>query len=282
MYKKLLLSSISILTIQTAIGQITNPSPYCDAKFDDAQGFWVDDHISRVQFGSLDNQTNGQYAAPHYVFYNNLNVEKFTVGNAYQLKATFEVKGGCGYGIWIDYNKNNVFEDSEKIAGTTGTTILDIGSNISITKNITIPANATPGKTRMRVRLVEDDLFIMNSSDLKPCNLSTSNEDVMDWGETEDYEIEIISNAPTAIKDQVSKVSFNIFPNPSTKTINIESSKGIDAVTIFNGLGQTLYNSTYNSKHSVHIDHNFSTGMYMIAIKNGSDISYQKVNVVQP
>jgi hypothetical protein len=190
---------LSLLVMATNLNaQITNPAPYCIATFDDMEGFPVDDAINSVSIGTLTNVTNAQYAAPHYVFYNNLAAPTLTKGSSYTLIVKFDVKGGCGYGVWIDYNQNNTFEANEKVAGSTSGNSLEITTNTTITQSVVIPATATTGNTRMRVRIVEDDTYNMdNNYVIAACNASTSATDVMDWGETEDYIVNISGSATT-------------------------------------------------------------------------------------
>lgn len=65
------------------------------------------------------------------------------------------------------------------------------------TDNITIPTTALPGNTRMRIRIVEDDGYTQVYGPLiLPCNASPVPNDVMDWGETEDYTINLVQNFP--------------------------------------------------------------------------------------
>lgn len=280
MYKQLLLSTLSILSINAVIAQSTNPAPYCDASFDDPT-FAIDDHISDISFGTLRNQSAGHFAAPHYVFYNNLNTEQFTVDSAYELKVTFTARGGCGYGVWIDYNQNNIFEAEEKIAGTVGNDILDLDTGVVITKTITIPSDAKLGKTRMRVRIVEDDNFIMNSSEILACNASASAVDVMDWGETEDYEIEIVNPSSTSIKSATNADKINIYPNPSSKQFTVNADIQINAVKVYNNLGQVVFNQAGTNNKQMTIQHELATGMYILAVETASGINYQKVQVVK-
>jgi uncharacterized protein YjdB len=126
-----------------------------------------------------------------------LPIPDFTIGNSYTASTELDVYGGAGYGIWIDYNHNNVFDANEKVGGSAN--ILDwlpLGTNIK-TDNITIPTTALPGNTRMRIRVVEDDGYTMAFGPLiLPCNVSPLPNDVMDWGETEDYTINLVQNFP--------------------------------------------------------------------------------------
>lgn len=210
---------LSLFMMATTLNaQITNPAPYCNGSFDDMDGFLVDDAINSVSIGTLTNITNAQYAAPHYVFYNNLAAPSLTKGTSYNLTVKFDVKGGCGYGVWIDYNQNNTFETTEKVAGSTSGNSLDITTNTTITQSVMIPATATSGNTRMRVRIVEDDTYNMNNNYvIAACNASTSATDVMDWGETEDYIVNIAgSTTPTPVVNTSSATSVT----STTATLN--------------------------------------------------------------
>jgi GEVED domain/CARDB/Secretion system C-terminal sorting domain len=97
--------------------------------------------------------------------------------------------------VWIDYNKNNVFDANELAASGTRTTS---------TATIVIPSTATLGATRMRVSL-------------KKTGAPTACE-VFDNGEVEDYTVNI---AASGGYEKIQKVDnqlvahFNIFPNPA-------------------------------------------------------------------
>jgi phosphodiesterase/alkaline phosphatase D-like protein len=197
LYQRFYTSAFALLISLTGIAQSTNPSPYCDGKFDDVDGtFPVNDQIKSVSIGTLTNASNAQFAAPHYVFYNNLATPNLTIGSSYQLSLKFYVAGGSGYGVWIDYNRNSVFDANEKVAGSTANGWLALGDNIAANSTITIPATALSGTTRMRVRIVEDDMYTaVNGANIAACNTGTSAEAIMDWGETEDYTVMLIGSA---------------------------------------------------------------------------------------
>jgi bacillolysin len=97
--------------------------------------------------------------------------------------------------VWIDYNKNNVFDANELAASGTRTTS---------TATIVIPSTATLGATRMRVSL-------------KKTGAPTACE-VFDNGEVEDYTVNI---AASGGYEKVQKIdnqevaNFNLFPNPA-------------------------------------------------------------------
>lgn len=180
-----------------------------------------------------------------YVFYNNLSVPDVAKGTAYTLTVIFDVNGGCGYGVWIDYNHNNTFEASEKVSGTPVGSSLDFSPNTTITETFTIPATALTGTTRMRVRIVEDDnyTFGANGYSIMPCNASTSSTDVMDWGETEDYAINITSTAGLNEMHQANDLI--IYPNPITTTLNFKEELSAKATyKILSITGQEVQSGT--------------------------------------
>ncbi len=263
--KNLLLTAFAMLTFALANAQSTNPAPYCVATFDDGM-MPVGDHINKVVLGTLNNTTNAQYPAPHYVFYNNLTVPNLTKGSNYTLTLDLEVDGGAGYGVWIDYNHNNTFEATEKVAGSASATDwLTIGNNTIKTSSITIPTTAMTGNTRMRVRIVEDDIYTAAHGPLiAPCNASTSATDVMDWGETEDYTINIVGT--TSVSD-VEQAKINIYPNPASNTLTIDNSSSLklNSYEIYSVIGQRVMESTFTN--SINIS-NLNTGMYYLVLRN--------------
>ncbi len=264
-----LVSLFMITVAQNAIAQITSPAPYCIATFDD-EFFNVPNAINTVSFGTLSNATNAQSAAPHYIFYNNLPVANFVKGNAYTLTVNFEVNGGCGYGVWIDYNKNNVFEANEKVSGTPVGESLDFDPNSTITQSITIPTTAATGQTRMRIRIVEDDNFSeTNGYATLPCNASASSTDVMDWGETEDYTINI---TPALGTDDFQKATnFIVYPNPVTTILQVEQNlPGALSYKILNITGREILNGTLRgAKKQINVV-SLSEGVYFLQLFEGS------------
>ncbi|NVN96042.1 MAG: T9SS type A sorting domain-containing protein [Bacteroidetes bacterium] len=274
-----LLLVLFLFANQIVFAQITNPAPYCDASFDDMQGFLVDDHINSVSFGTLNNVTSNQYAAPHYVFYNNLSVANFTRGTAYTLTVNFKTAGGCGYGVWIDYNHDNTFETSEKVAGTTGTSMLTVGASPSITQSVTIPVTAVTGNTRMRVRIVEDDTYNMTTTSELPCNASSSTTDVMDWGETEDYTINIL--AASAVNENANEANFDLFPNPSSGIFTITSGNNIETIEVYSLCGNIISKQTFSGIQSTIDLSDLPKGIYFVRVKNALKAVATKIITLQ-
>lgn len=103
-----------------------------------------------------------------------------TQGETYVLAAKFT--GTVKSSVWIDFNRNGVYENSEwrQIALTST-------ANTTVNSSVYIPANATPGLTGMRIRTRSTNST--NDSTSSCTNFGNS-------GETEDYLITIVAATP--------------------------------------------------------------------------------------
>lgn len=141
------------------------------------------DYISNVTLNTLVN--NSTCSAGGYIIYapTGTQTTAVTKGNTYNLSIrTGPGNKKHGLGVWIDFNQNSSFADAGEY--------FSFGNNIianSInTITITIPAGATIGTTRMRVRYGRQTNVSSNSS----CSMNGT------YGETEDYGITIINSIP--------------------------------------------------------------------------------------
>ncbi|MEI6123502.1 MAG: GEVED domain-containing protein, partial [Bacteroidota bacterium] len=195
----------------------------------------ADEEISNVTFGSLNNSSICTTLAPGpgsvVSMYSNYTsgvgapaAPVATLGSSVPFSVTMTTCGG-NYGnsfdIYIDYNQNGVFTDPGELvydgASFTGNHT-DVG-------NITIPVTATEGTTRMRVVCVEGG--------------ATSSCGTYSWGETEDYNVNIVSaNPPT-----ISSLGSTSGCVGSTLTINGTYLASVTAVTI-GGTPATILNAT--------------------------------------
>lgn len=277
--KTLLAVAVAAFTISPAFAQITDPSPYCDGSFDDGGFTAIPDQIKNITFGDLSNPSNAQAPGNHYIYYNNLPMKDFKIDSTYNLSITFEVNGGAGYGVWIDFNGDNVFSPNEKVSGSTAQQALDIDTSVVITGTVAIPADALTGKTRMRVRIVEDDNYTMtNGYSILPCNASNSAADIMDWGETEDYDINIIQDDTTTIPPNSiigvnENSAFSIFPNPAQNKLSVKTRiSGSYSFSIYGLSGKKLLNGKLSgNQHDIDIS-GLSSGVYFIQFVDKSGL----------
>jgi hypothetical protein len=174
-------------TAATAVQVTQNPltSCYCSPTYVSGG---PNDNITRVQLGTLDNSTTGN-ASPYYRDYSaqqtgtapTLQVPALAQGRTATATLTFGTDSNQYNAIWVDFNQNGTFEASEYFAGPKGVGITPI------TVSIVVPATATLGQTKMRVRGGDDNAITSGQA----CGASSSA-----YGEAEDYLVTIVV-APT-------------------------------------------------------------------------------------
>jgi len=271
MKPKIAMLTGAFLLAHLSYGQITNPSPYCAAGYDDGSTAWPH-YISNVTLGSLNHTTGDtQYVAPHYVYYNNVAAPKLVAGNTYPISITHDFLGGHHIAVYIDYNQDNDFND-------TGERVYQQSIQIAPLTNpavgtITIPATAKPGITRMRVMKFEDDMY--TAVNATPCTADATG--YLDWGETEDYNVNII---PSTGITEVNKSNTDLFyPNPTNGVIYVSENLLGNEMTIYSIEGKVIQHSTISNKK---IDvSNMTPGQYIIKAINNNNVYTQRLTIIK-
>lgn len=151
------------------------------------------DFIDGVVFGNMSNTGTGSTTGPNFNDYGSLTCQVAKVDSHY-LKITSGSYFTDYYAAWIDWNQNGDYTDpGEKIGEFQSSTAFETDSFL-----VPIPINMNTGFYGMRIRCS------YNSPNMSPCAQYT-------WGETEDYQIEVIPsndlcvlpNSPLAINDSV-------------------------------------------------------------------------------
>ncbi len=141
------------------------------------------DNIVNVHLGVLNN--NSASAGNNLPCWSNYTTQQptpipipfITIGTNDMVDVTVGTDIDQYCGVWIDYNRNGLFETSEYSTLST-----NAGANGIAHIPLTIPPNASAGLTRMRIRAGDD--VQMNAS--QACGPTNSN-----YGEAEDYLVEI-------------------------------------------------------------------------------------------
>jgi large repetitive protein len=133
------------------------------------------DYLNNFSFAGIVNNNSGD-AASDYTYYSAL-TGNVTVGTPY----TISLQSGNAtwsqyFRVWIDYDQNGTFEDSESVFNTTTSAT----SATVMTGTITVPSTAYSGTTRMRVLCSYNSL----SAATNDCSWSG-------FGEYEDYNVTI-------------------------------------------------------------------------------------------
>jgi hypothetical protein len=137
----------------TLIENCGNTNTYCTSN---AQSPW-NEWLGRVQLNSLDNASDKTRSDRFVIGYSDWKDKStpLTKGVSYPLSITSALswsgyQTNLFYRVWIDFNKNGVFEDSEKVFEDNKTGLAVASGTISV------PASALVGATVMRVSLKKD------------------------------------------------------------------------------------------------------------------------------
>ncbi|WP_343328177.1 M4 family metallopeptidase [Polaribacter staleyi] len=151
----------------------STPLSYCNAASTNVN----DEYISKVQLGTINNTSGGQFYSDFTSISTNLNK-----GGVYTLTVTPTWTGTSyseGYAAWIDYNQDGDFNDAgEQILSQNATKTTPVNTTI------TIPNSALNGTTRMRISMKYNGT---------PTSCESFN-----YGEVEDYTVQIDNGTPTA------------------------------------------------------------------------------------
>ncbi|MBI4929768.1 MAG: PKD domain-containing protein, partial [Bacteroidetes bacterium] len=146
-------------------------------------GTTYDDFIDGVVLGTINNTGSGSTGGPSYTNYSSTMSTNVNKSSSYTISITGGLYQPDYYAAWIDYNKDGDFLDAGEKLGEFVTT----AAYQTLPINFTVPAAASTGSTRLRVRCV------YNAPGMDACTNYT-------YGETEDYKVVIFAagNPPVA------------------------------------------------------------------------------------
>ncbi len=138
------------------------------------------DEILNVKLGTLNNSSSG-CSGSGYTYYSVITAPAIYSGAGNPMSVTIGAGGDEFVSVWIDYNQNGVFDESE---------FFDFGNGRGgiLNNTINVPATALSGVTRMRVRV----RFSAGFTSGQACTGGT-------FAETEDYNVNIEPCVPGAI-----------------------------------------------------------------------------------
>jgi len=239
--------------IISTTGGATN---YCPSTYTNAGS----EYISNVAFGTINN-ASGDAPTNGYEDFTATSTN-IDATSTYLLEVTINTVGNfidyCE--AFIDWNQDLSFDPV--------TEHYDLGSVTNVTAgvlstNITVPANAINGNTRMRIS-------IENRPNPGPCDVSHE----IEWGETEDYTVTIAGGLSVG---EESFDGFKLYPNPTEGTVTLslllDSTEKI-TVNLLDLLGRTIKtvifennNLTFNQQLQYN---NLAKGVYLLKVTQGN------------
>lgn len=204
--------------------------------------------ISNVNMGTINNTTSYNNPSPAYNYYSSQSTE-LSLGTQYSLKVKYSDNGyptNLGeIGAWIDWNNDGDFSDENEFLGVkTG-----LSNNATASFNFNVPVGTSAGDKRMRVR------SILNGDGLTSTDACT----IMDYGETEDYSVNVLETVPIACTTPVSPLNGATGVAPSG-TLNWNASAGATSYNVYFGTDNppaTMIGNTANMYFDVdNMDYN--------------------------
>ncbi|OFX19784.1 MAG: hypothetical protein A2033_18435 [Bacteroidetes bacterium GWA2_31_9] len=225
---------------------------YCDALSNST----AYEFISNVSFGDINNTS----VATAYSDFTS-NVTDILLGESKAIGVT--ISGTYSTDqifIWIDWNKNGVFTDAGEdvfVSANAG-----VSTDYTYNTTVTAPLDASLGEVRIRIRLHDSAAGPMSD----PCGNS-------DYGEVEDYSLNVISNITTSEFNGTKTVVTNVYPNPASVFVNI-ASKNIEQVCIYNLLGQDVFKGNYSTDFLTLDLLKYQKGIYFIKVTCSNKATY--------
>lgn len=184
----------------TGVGSGNPPPPigYCSAT---GRAGTADDYITNVTLGNI-NYNSGQ---SDYSDFTSVATD-LARGNSYPISIDIDTDYGQDQAyVWVDWNDDETFNSNERI-------IMSSYNNTTATGIISVPANATLGSFRMRVRNI-----FGTPNNPEPCG------DI--YGEVEDYTLNIVANTDYCSATGASGTTNDYITNVSIGSINYNSGK---------------------------------------------------------
>ena len=217
----------------TLIENCSNSNTYCASN---SQAPW-NEWIARVQLNTLDNASDKVRSDRYAVGYSDWKDKSTTLtkGLSYPLSITPALSWSGSqtnlfYSVWIDFNKNGIFEDAEKVFEQNKLSMAVASGTINI------PASALLGATVMRVSMKKDAYATA-------CETFAA-------GEVEDYSLILQAGSGNPCANDVTPPTLSACP----QNINVQT-EGTTAIAVW-----TVPTATDNCTPNPTVTSNFTSG----------------------
>ena len=218
-------ASSNTVTITTLPATTTS---YCTAQGNNT----ADERIGRVQIGTINNASTGTAG---YEDFTNLSTN-LSKGTTYTITITPTWTGTVyseGYGVWIDYNNDNDFDDAGELVWSKAAS-----TTTPVSGSFSIPTTASSGATRMRVAMRYNTI---------PAACGA-----FDYGQVEDYTVNLTTTAadttapstPTLSASGTTQTSTNLSWTAATDNVGVTGYDVYQGATLLTTVTGTTYNVT--------------------------------------
>ncbi|TQD38935.1 T9SS type A sorting domain-containing protein [Haloflavibacter putidus] len=234
------------------------PSPYCDI---DADGTTVEE-ITTVSFAESDIANTNTSA----ILVDETSVTAtLSIGETYTLTVGGNTAGDFNNNIvaFIDWNQNAILDDANEIYEV-GTITNSTGNDSNtVSMDITVPADALPGNTRIRITKTYTD----NESiaEIDPCAIAMN---ISGYGVFPGYGqgLDFTLNVGELSTNVFETSALSVYPVPTQDILNINYKTDLQTVKVYNLLGQEVYTkSKLTSQTAINLS-GLSNGVYVVKV----------------
>ncbi|MCJ8153541.1 M12 family metallo-peptidase [Chryseobacterium sp. SSA4.19] len=233
---------------------------YCDS----STVYTTDEYISNV---SLANVNNPSTASTYTNYTANPALQINLVKGTSPYTLTVSVGGEASYdaaSVWIDWNRNGTFEDSEKVLNA------EVSSAVltQYTSSVTVPSTAVENQP-LRMRVVYIYAGAGNNGASLPSAFACGTN--FYYGETEDYSVMVSGTLGT--NDVAGpKNDIQIYPNPVSDILNITKVSDKASFKIYSAAGQLVKQGNIN-KGQINVSE-LIKGAYVITVNEKGKESF--------
>ncbi|MDG4946043.1 T9SS type A sorting domain-containing protein [Weeksellaceae bacterium KMM 9713] len=234
------------------------PAPYCDIEDTSVE------ELSLINFGTttITNLNTDSILVDHTD-----TVADVTPGETYTLSVEGNTYGNFDNNIvaFIDWNQNGVLDDENEVYEI-GTISNSTGNDdTTVSMEISVPMDAVPGQTRIRITKVYTDTDSVAVVD--PCAISMS---ILDYGVFAGYgqAVDFTLNIGTLRVKDYAVNSYSAYPVPTKDLLHIKSETNLKSIEVYNLIGQKVLTRNAEGKN-IQIDiSKLKSGAYIIKLIN--------------
>ncbi|MEJ6682208.1 MAG: T9SS type A sorting domain-containing protein [Flavobacteriales bacterium] len=282
LHKTLVVFLLTPFTVSLS-AQISDPAPYCPHTYGGMYNMMEDLTVNDFQYS---------FGAPgelfgdeiDFTYYNNIDFPEVQTGSAVSIDINFYQVNDVGalyFALWVDFNQNNIFEDSERVLENSNTIMNGIISNAdanapsNVNSEFLVPLDAVLGSTRMRLARGTnlDNPFMPYDNDF---SMTACTEDPVGFlqGNIYDFDL-IISDSANSIAENTNESPIKVHPNPASSELILTAVGDqplYNEIKIVSMEGKVVLEQQINTlSTSINIQ-NLEAGLYYIQIFKDSQI----------
>ncbi len=264
--------------------QISDPAPYCAHTYGSMYIMMEDLSVNDFQYsiGAAGNLGDGI----DFTYYNNVEFPEVPAGSSVDIDINFYQVNDVGaiyFALWVDFNQNDIFEDSERVLENSNTIMDGVISNAdpdapsNVNSAFLVPLDAELGPTRMRLargtNVLGNDFFAPydNNFSMTACTVDPTG---FLQGNVYDFDL-IIIDTPDNIGESIDESPIKFYPNPASSELTITTGGDqslYNEIKIVSMEGKVVLEQQTNAlSTSINIQ-NLEAGLYYIQIFKDSQI----------